>query len=644
VPLTALHEHVEGAFRRGLRDGVFTLADVRRAIAAISEGLDPARAKGAERAFRERVRRVGQGEGGETEVRETFSELAVADFLGRRKDGAVMPAGSIDAALRAMVDRTITPADVRGLGRARAFLRAVKTYFRGLFGTVAAVKKAMADGHGQELRGMIDHLLGLDGRAPRAEGRAGGLGMESGDGKTYSLQERKDKPSSWEEVKPGHAWASAKKFLPKTGETKPKPFIWLKRGSFDDFVSRAASWLKNETPATDPWGATVQFDNPDRTGAFGDPLKNRAAHLLGKDEWGTGTRDLHQGKIDWLSATRATIENAQARVRQGESTLYFRSYKEGVHMVVVEDGAVEAQHALVTQYAPELSKTQFEGAIVEKTQQDSGLAASSSPGDAEIPAQPRDQTAHPPTPGTQGNTTPGSSMGQTESGNAPPPAGSQGGKTFSLSDGSHVLMTERLNMAAAPMRPRLEAVGALADTLHVLPATAKPIRVARALRPDAPPGEYAPKEGRIFMRPDAVYPELTFGHELGHHVSHEGFGEGGDYGAEWAPELAKWRELVMQTRAVDGIRKSIAYVSPGGPEFMPETLKQLRRWLTPEELFARSYVQVLSEQPGPVAEKLREQIHTTRHEDAMHKYWDREDFAPVLQELRDVLKKKGWIR
>jgi len=124
------------------------------------------------------VRRVGAGEGGETEVRETFSELAVADFLGRRKDGAVMPAGSIDAALRAMVDRTITPADVRGLGRARAFLRAVKTYFRGLFGTVAAVKKAMADGHGQELRGMIDHLLGLDGRAPRSEGRAGGLGME----------------------------------------------------------------------------------------------------------------------------------------------------------------------------------------------------------------------------------------------------------------------------------------------------------------------------------------------------------------------------------------------------------------------------------------------------------------------------------
>ena len=54
------------------------------------------------------------------------------------------------------------------------------------------------------------------------------------------------------------------------------------------------------------------------------------------------------------------------RIRQGNETLYFRSYAEGVHMVVVEEGTIKDQFGLVTQYPPDLRSHNFEGAIVEK--------------------------------------------------------------------------------------------------------------------------------------------------------------------------------------------------------------------------------------------------------------------------------------
>src|SRR5688500_17174329 len=51
--------------------------------------------------------------------------------------------------------------------------------------------------------------------------------------------------------------------------------------------------------------------------------------------------------------------------------------------------------------APELRKTKFEGAIVERVRPDAGLAPQGGPGSVRIPAQPRSQTAQTPNPGAQ---------------------------------------------------------------------------------------------------------------------------------------------------------------------------------------------------------------------------------------------------
>lgn len=120
---------------------------------------------------------MARGEANETEVRETLSELAVADVIGRNKDGAAVPAGSVSAALDAAIRDSADRAAVRELGKVRSFIRAVRAYFRALFGTVAALRKARRDGGAADFDALIAKIVGTDGqlahdRARMAEAEA----------------------------------------------------------------------------------------------------------------------------------------------------------------------------------------------------------------------------------------------------------------------------------------------------------------------------------------------------------------------------------------------------------------------------------------------------------------------------------------
>lgn len=159
--LTFLHESIEADFRAGLATGGITMDETRRAIFSVSGAFDPAQARDAdERAFRERVQRVARGEANETETRETLTELAVADVLGRRRDGAALPAGSVTAALNEAALNATDAASVREIGKVRAFLRAVRQYFRALFGTVAALRRARREGFTEDFDALIEKITG----------------------------------------------------------------------------------------------------------------------------------------------------------------------------------------------------------------------------------------------------------------------------------------------------------------------------------------------------------------------------------------------------------------------------------------------------------------------------------------------------
>lgn len=121
-----------------------------------------------------------------------------------------------------------------------------------------------------------------------------------------------------------------------------RPSFGIKRGKWENIVGGIARWLGFIGRAKNPTGNEV--------------------------------RVLDSDKLAWIGATRKTIEDAQIRVRAGYETLYFRSYAEGTHMVIVEDGKVTDQYALISQYAPKLAEKQFEGALVERVRQISGLA------------------------------------------------------------------------------------------------------------------------------------------------------------------------------------------------------------------------------------------------------------------------------
>ncbi len=169
-----------------------------------------------------------------------------------------------------------------------------------------------------------------------------------------SLRQREDKPSSWQEVKPGHRWMSAKQYLPRTGDKVPV-FPILKRGSFPEKVNAVADWLKTAGPVTDPWGMKVNFDHPQKQGTQPTDIKNRAAHLLGENmNKDVEDRTERPDKIAWFGAVRKTIQDAQVRtVAKSGEVYYFRNYVDGIHMVVVDDGEVKDQANIITQYAPQ---------------------------------------------------------------------------------------------------------------------------------------------------------------------------------------------------------------------------------------------------------------------------------------------------
>jgi hypothetical protein len=161
--LTAIHEQVEATWRTGIANGTITREETRGAIASIAEALNPEAARNEEEAaFRRRVQRVATGKADETELRETMSELVVAEVIGRRKDGTTMPAGSVSAAITAAIDNAVNQSEVKALGKFRALLRAVRHYFRALFGTVAALQKSKREGKGQEFDALVNKLLGLE--------------------------------------------------------------------------------------------------------------------------------------------------------------------------------------------------------------------------------------------------------------------------------------------------------------------------------------------------------------------------------------------------------------------------------------------------------------------------------------------------
>jgi len=143
--VTLLHEQVEANLKAARMAGILSVSDMMKALNVAAVAL-PVIEGQSDQALRERIRRGAMGDGSEIEMQESLIELAVADTIGKRKDGGRLPAGAVSAALNSALNASVNPEERAALGKFRALLRAVRAYIRGVMGTVAGLKKARREG------------------------------------------------------------------------------------------------------------------------------------------------------------------------------------------------------------------------------------------------------------------------------------------------------------------------------------------------------------------------------------------------------------------------------------------------------------------------------------------------------------------
>lgn len=174
---TFYHEQVEADWKANLLRGTITLEETQRALGGLAATLHPEQARTpVERALAERVQRIARGEANETETRETLSELASADLLGRVPEGGARHgAGSVSVALDAAARSARDQQTVTAVGKVRAFLGCVQRKFQAVLDTLvlargaqrpehphaAALARARRTGQAADYDALMSKVLGL---------------------------------------------------------------------------------------------------------------------------------------------------------------------------------------------------------------------------------------------------------------------------------------------------------------------------------------------------------------------------------------------------------------------------------------------------------------------------------------------------
>lgn len=164
--ITFLHESFESTWRLGMTNGTFSDQETRRAMGALLPAFEGVTALNAEEAqFIANLRTLANGQGNETMLRETVSEMVIRDVLGRDRQGRAtgMKPGSISRAIEASVMGANTQEEASALKSILAAIKAFTAYLKGVFGTVDAITKARDEGKlGEEYDTFINKVLGID--------------------------------------------------------------------------------------------------------------------------------------------------------------------------------------------------------------------------------------------------------------------------------------------------------------------------------------------------------------------------------------------------------------------------------------------------------------------------------------------------
>jgi SPP1 gp7 family putative phage head morphogenesis protein len=134
---------------------------------------------------------------------------------------------------------------------------------------------------------------------------------------------------------------------------------------------------------------------------------------------------------------------------------------------------------------------------------------------------------------------------------------------------------------------------------------------------------------RIGVNGDGPWPHLTAIHEIGHFLDLSGLGDGLKFATSVSHDMAPWQSAVLRSQAIANLRADLSITS-----------KESDYFLSPVELWARSYAQYIAVKTGDQA--LREEIAIARGHKAWRQ-WTPKDFKPIMKEIDKLFKQKGWL-
>jgi hypothetical protein len=167
--ITAMHEVIEAAWKKGLVDGAWSVEGTRQIIATLVPTLEAGIAKLGKKAQAQELlwlenAKKAAAEGNEDLIREVFSEMAVRTWIGRDSDGnkTGLRPGTILRALDAAILQEKSPENVTTYQRLRAWFKAVGAYLKGVVATAKIIRDAERNGAIDDFTGFLDKVLGIE--------------------------------------------------------------------------------------------------------------------------------------------------------------------------------------------------------------------------------------------------------------------------------------------------------------------------------------------------------------------------------------------------------------------------------------------------------------------------------------------------
>lgn len=167
--ITAMHEVIEAAWKKGVMQGDWSVESTRQMISTLVPTLEAGIAKLGKKAQAQELLWLDNAkkvmtEGNEDLVREVFVEMAVRTWIGRDRDGnkTGLRPGTILRALDAAILQEKSPENVTTYQRLRAWFKAVGAYLKGVVATAKIIRDAERNGTIDDFTGFLDKVLGIE--------------------------------------------------------------------------------------------------------------------------------------------------------------------------------------------------------------------------------------------------------------------------------------------------------------------------------------------------------------------------------------------------------------------------------------------------------------------------------------------------